>query len=400
MQCPRCGSKRLYKDGLRYLTDGTGVQRWLCRNCGYRFTEPNFKRSIQWKNPPFSLNSENILDYNCRGNDDPSWRDSTALGRAVQTLATVEKEEEKRAAGAATKLNASEIHGKLLEFLWWMKKQGYRESTVLSRGQRLRRLVNLGADLLNPESVKEIIAKQENWSEARKQAMVVAYDLFAKWMGLKWDKPIYKPPSSLPFIPLEREIDDLIACCNQHIAAFLRICKETGARAGEIYNLKWTDVDFERQTLRITAEKGSNPRLFRISNALLSALSQLPKNSEYIFHHYKRLNNLRRSFERYRNRAAFKLGNPRLLQITFHTLRHWKATMEYAKTKDILHVMQLLGHKNIKNTLIYTQLVKNVREEEYICKVAKTPREIQELIEAGFEYVCARDDVLFFRKRK
>ncbi|MEM3785730.1 MAG: tyrosine-type recombinase/integrase, partial [Candidatus Bathyarchaeia archaeon] len=108
----------------------------------------------------------------------------------------------------------------------------------------------------------------------------------------------------------------------------------------------------------------------------------------------------RRSFERYRNRAAFKLGNPRLLQITFHTLRHWKATMEYAKTKDILHVMQLLGHKNIKNTLIYTQLVKNVREEEYICKVAKTPREIQELIEAGFEYVCARDDVLFFRKRK
>ncbi|MEM2518515.1 MAG: site-specific integrase, partial [Candidatus Bathyarchaeia archaeon] len=299
-----------------------------------------------------------------------------------------------------TKLNASEIHGKLLEFLWWMKKQGYRESTVLSRGQRLRRLVNLGADLLNPESVKEIIAKQENWSEARKQAMVVAYDLFAKWMGLKWDKPIYKPPSSLPFIPLEREIDDLIACCNQHIAAFLRICKETGARAGEIYNLKWTDVDFERQTLRITAEKGSNPRLFRISNALLSALSQLPKNSEYIFHHYKRLNNLRRSFERYRNRAAFKLGNPRLLQITFHTLRHWKATMEYAKTKDILHVMQLLGHKNIKNTLIYTQLVKNVREEEYICKVAKTPSEIQELIEAGFEYVCARDDVLFFRKRK
>jgi len=33
--------------------------------------------------------------------------------------------------------------------------------------------------------------------------------------------------------------------------------------------------------------------------------------------------------------------------------------------------MQLLGHKNINNTLIYTQLV-SVNENEYVCKVAKT----------------------------
>jgi len=31
--------------------------------------------------------------------------------------------------------------------------------------------------------------------------------------------------------------------------------------------------------------------------------------------------------------------------------------MEYHKTKDILHVMQMLGHKNIMNTLKYTQLI-------------------------------------------
>ncbi|MGB9693569.1 MAG: IS1/IS1595 family N-terminal zinc-binding domain-containing protein, partial [Fervidobacterium sp.] len=37
--CPECGSKLLYKDGLRYLSDGSQVQRWLCRNCGYRFSE-------------------------------------------------------------------------------------------------------------------------------------------------------------------------------------------------------------------------------------------------------------------------------------------------------------------------------------------------------------------------
>jgi integrase len=51
---------------------------------------------------------------------------------------------------------------------------------------------------------------------------------------------------------------------------------------------------------------------------------------------------------------ATKLQNPRLLRITFHTFRHWKATMEYNRTKDILYVMKLLGHRCIKNTLVYT----------------------------------------------
>jgi site-specific recombinase XerD len=36
--------------------------------------------------------------------------------------------------------------------------------------------------------------------------------------------------------------------------------------------------------------------------------------------------------------------------------------MEYHRAKDILHVMQLLGHKSIKNTLIYTHTSKLVRE--------------------------------------
>lgn len=65
-----------------------------------------------------------------------------------------------------------------------------------------------------------------------------------------------------------------------------------------------------------------------------------------------------RLFYDQRKKIAEKLQNPRILKVSFHTLRHWKATMEYYKTKDILHVMRLLGHKNIKNTLIYTQLAK------------------------------------------
>ena len=77
------------------------------------------------------------------------------------------------------------------------------------------------------------------------------------------------------------------------------------------------------------------------------------------------------------------------MQIHFHTLRHWKATMEYAKTKDILHVMNLLGHRNIESTLVYTHLISS-EGDEYYSAVAKTVDEARKLIEQGFEYVCAR----------
>jgi hypothetical protein len=61
--------------------------------------------------------------------------------------------------------------------------------------------------------------------------------------------------------------------------------------------------------------------------------------------------------------------------------------------------MRLLGHKNIKNTLIYTQLV-TFENEDFICKVATNTKEAKELIEAGFDYVCEIDKEKLFRKRK
>jgi len=44
--------------------------------------------------------------------------------------------------------------------------------------------------------------------------------------------------------------------------------------------------------------------------------------------------------------------------------------------------MNFLGHKNIKNALIYTQLV-NPAEDEYVSKVARTVNEARALVEAA-----------------
>jgi len=204
----------------------------------------------------------------------------------------------------------------------------------------------------------------------------------------------------LPFIPTEAELDALIAGCGPATATFLRLLKETGMRAGEAHKLKWTDIDFERGTVRVTPEKGSRPRVFKLSNGLLGMLRKLmaKRNSERVFN--KDLGSIRTLFCRQRKKIAAKLQNSRLMRISFHTFRHWKATMEYHRTKDILYVMQLLGHKRIQNTLIYTQLV-NFNDNDYVSKVAKNAQEACKLVEAGFEYVCTTpEDVMIFRKRK
>jgi integrase len=68
----------------------------------------------------------------------------------------------------------------------------------------------------------------------------------------------------MPFIPLESEIDALISGVDLKTSVFMRIVKETWARAGEVWNLKWTDFDLNKATVIITPEKGSRPRLKKL----------------------------------------------------------------------------------------------------------------------------------------
>ena len=319
---------------------------------------------------------------------------SQALGK--KAMAVTEKA--KISAKIPEKPTPQEIKEKIVEYSFWLLKQGYREATITSKTRILKTLVKRGANLYDPESVKEVIAKQKTWSEGRKLNAVYAYDNFAKMMGISWQPPKYNRIRKLPFIPTEKEVDQLIAGCSHKVATFLQLLKETGMRPGEAWNLKWIDLDFANNTVRVTPEKNSNPRILKISNKLISMINRLPKNSEYVFKKGL-LKHFACSFRRQRKRIAQKLMNPRIDRITFKTLRHFKATMEYYKTKDILHVMQILGHKNIKNTLIYTHLV-NFKDDEYISKVAKTVEEACKLVEAGFEYVCEIEGVKIFKKRK
>jgi integrase len=176
----------------------------------------------------------------------------------------------------------------------------------------------------------------------------------------------------------------LIAACGKKKATFLQVLKETGARGCEASKLKWIDIDSQSCTIRINnPAKGSLPRIIKVIAKTIAIVNALPKDKDYIFN--TNVHTTRKLFAKMRNRLSKKLQNPRLKQIHFHTLLHWKATMEYHKTKDILHVMRLLGHKNIKNTLIYKQLV-DVRDDEFVSRVAKNVKEACQLVDSGFEY--------------
>jgi integrase len=161
--------------------------------------------------------------------------------------------------------------------------------------------------------------------------------------------------------------------------------------------LKWIDIDFEQRLVRITPEKGSNPRILPLSLKLMDMLRSLPKNTETVFG--VNANLMRRNFGKQRKRITAKLKNSRLTQITFHTFRHWKATMEYYKTRDILHVKYILGHKSLNSTMLYTQLI-SFRDDDFSAAVAHSEGETCKLIEAGFDFVCDFNGNKIFKKRK
>jgi len=220
-------------------------------------------------------------------------------------------------------------------------------------------------------------------------------------MKIKFEKPRYTEEHGLPFIPTEEELDILITSGRIRTATRLQILKETGARTGELDKLKWIDIDIKRKTIHITAEKGSNARILPMSNQLIGMIHQLQRINDYVFQFNKAT--FRKTFEGLRKRTATKLNNTRLMSIHLHSFRHWKATMEYHKTNDIMHVKAMLGHRNVESTARYIQIEKSLflsASDEFHVKVAKTIEEDAKLIEVGFEFVTERNGQKLFRKRK
>lgn len=136
LQCPECGCKGLFKDGKRHLSTGEKIQRFLCRACGYRFSEkPISPKSVDYRRQLCVFKEAKKLD--------PTTETKTVAGERKPT-------QEIEIAG-----------GKIVELIRYMERQGYSFETIRLNRIALKVLIDRGANLFDSESVKEVMAKQK-----------------------------------------------------------------------------------------------------------------------------------------------------------------------------------------------------------------------------------------------
>ena len=160
LKCPQCSSEHLYKDGMRYLSSGETVQRWLCRACGYRFSEKPPQKNQEW-----SINTQSGLT---------PIRQICVIQKEAKNLDSAT--EIKTVAGDLDRL-PQDARGLITKFMAYLEREGYSEG--IGYPATIKHLVKDGANLLDPENVKTIIARQK-WKDSVKMLATYAYDASAK----------------------------------------------------------------------------------------------------------------------------------------------------------------------------------------------------------------------------
>ena len=101
----------------------------------------------------------------------------------------------------------------IVEYLFHLQKEGYKEQTISSCSTILRFLAK-NLNLRDPESVKEFVPSRRV-SNGRKENLINAYSNYAKFLRISFSAPRYVREDSLPFIPLEAQTQTYgdCACC-------------------------------------------------------------------------------------------------------------------------------------------------------------------------------------------
>lgn len=183
----------------------------------------------------------------------------------------------------STPSSASGIESDVLNFLFWMKREGYSESTIRNSRKILAKLQNRLGILLDTEAVKDFVANMDARGGTKKLNLL-AYRLYLKWKGLDFKLPrVSDAEAEIPYLPLESELNSLISAASKGLGPILLLLKESGCRIGEALRLEWKDLDPERCIVNTRAEKGSLNRQCKVSPQLVAMILRLPRKSDRIF---------------------------------------------------------------------------------------------------------------------
>jgi len=147
----------------------------------------------------------------------------------------------------------------------------------------------------------------------------------------------------------------------------LSVAYGAGLRVSEVANLKVSDIDRERMTLRVEQGKGQRDRTVMLSPRLLELLRQWWKAARpqvWLFPGQNPINPLTpRQLNRAVTAAKDLAGISK--RVSPHTLRHSFATHLLEQGVDIRVIQVLLGHAKLETTALYTRVAAStVRDVE------------------------------------
>lgn len=220
---------------------------------------------------------------------------------------------------------------------------------------------NITADRVN--SYLTLIC-QDTISESLINSFISAIKFYYTRVIFKTDITIDKierPRKSkpLPTVLSIEEIDRMMRMTEnlKHLCIFYALYGH-GMRRGELLALRMEDIHWDRNQLFIKGGKGKKDRYVGLAEELKGIMELYVEEYKPIYWLFEGQDKMHQYSESSVNaivrNARLKAKIPR--KITPHTLRHSFATHLMDSGTQLPYIMELLGHKDIKTTMIYTHI--------------------------------------------
>ncbi|MEA3357621.1 MAG: tyrosine-type recombinase/integrase [Patescibacteria group bacterium] len=167
--------------------------------------------------------------------------------------------------------------------------------------------------------------------------------------------PLAKRSLRIPVVLSRTEISRMIdATHNVKHKLVLMFLYYAGLRLNEVRNVKWVDVDFEREIIHVKVAKGEKERVVFLHPKLGDKLKFYGEAAGLVFVSERDRIYNKNMIQKIVKKAAKKTAIRK--NVTPHTLRHSFATHLLEGGADIRYIQALLGHKDLKTTQIYTHV--------------------------------------------
>jgi site-specific recombinase XerD len=238
--------------------------------------------------------------------------------------------------------------------------------------QLLYVLKNHSVDGMTPERLKDYFlycVEKLKMSEAQMQSRINAVKFyFEQVLGREKmfvEIPRPKTPKLLPKHISRRDVKKLFAAAeNEKHVLLLKLCYGMGLRVSEIVNLKITDIDSGNMQVLISRAKGKKDRYVNLPESVLEDLRnyyRAYRPKKYLFEGQNGGKYSIRSVQHIFSNTMKKAGINKPVGI--HGLRHSFATHLLEKGTDISYIQQLLGHNDVKTTMLYAKVAqKNLKK--------------------------------------